>query len=246
MEKPAWMDQLPSDLQNHEGLTKYQTIGELGKAYIETEGKVTESSKTVEELNGKLGTMIPKLGDNPTPEEVNNFHNAVGRPEKMDGYEFARPTNLPEGITISDDVENAFRAKFHELGVSKKAGQELYNYYMQFWIGGLQADQEARKTAIEEGIKSLEADWGARDSEQYKANLTFMDRAVAKFGGPELQKHLDDTGMGNNPTLIKTFVQIGKAMSDDTLSLGGGGGGEVELGPDGRPLFEYPNSPDMK
>ena len=239
MEKPAWMDQLPSDLQEHEGLTQFATIGDMGKAFIDRDGKLTEAT-------GKLGNSIPKLGDNPTPEEVNKFHNAVGRPEKVDGYEFARPTNLPEGIAISDDVENAFRSKFHELGISKKAGQELYNYYMQFWTGGLEADGEARKTAVEEGIKSLEAEWGARDTEQYKANVTLMDRAVERFGGAELKKHMDDTGMGNNPLFIKTFVQIGKAMSEDTLSLGGGGAGEIKLGPDGRPLFDYPNSPDMK
>jgi len=246
MEKPAWAAQLPTDLQENEGLTKYQTIGELGKAYLDSEGKVAESSKTVTELNAKLGNAIPKLGDNPTPEEVNTYYKAVGRPEKVDGYEFARPTNLPEGITISDDVENAFRAKFHELGVSKKAGQELYNYYMQFWTGGLAADGEARKAAVEEGIKSLEAEWGVRDSEQYKANMTLMDRAVAKFGGADLKKHMDDTGMGNHPLFIKTFVQIGKAMSEDTLALGSGGGGDINRGPDGRPLFDYPNSPSMK
>ena len=246
MEKPAWMDQLPTDQQSNESLAQFPTIGDMGKAFIERDGKLTEANTNIEGLNGKLGNAIPKLGDNPTPEEVTNFHNAVGRPEKADGYEFARPTNLPEGVEISDDVENAFRAKFHELGVSKKAGAELYNYYMQFWTGGLQADTDARKTAVEDGIKSLETDWGARDSEQYKGNMLLMDKAVEKFGGAEFKKYLDDTGKGNDPLFIKTFVQIGKAMSEDTLVLGGPGGGDIKRGADGRPIFEYPSSPDMK
>jgi len=117
---------------------------------------------------------------------------------------------------------------------------------MQFWLGGLQADTDARKVAVEDGIKSLETDWGARDSEQYKGNMLLMDKAVEKFGGAEFKKYLDDTGKGNDPLFIKTFVQIGKAMSEDTLALGGTGAGDIKRGADGRPIFDYPSSPDMK
>lgn len=233
----GWRAELPDPLKQHEAFLPYKTKNELWNGHIDTVTKLKETE-------GKLANSIPKLGENPTEEEVSSFRKAVGIPETPDGYEFVRP-DLPEGIEVSKEIESAFRSKFHDLGIPAQAGKELYNYYMNFWLGALKADGEAKMQAVEEGIANLEKEWGSRDSEQYKANMTLMGRAVDKFGGGDLKKYLDDTGLGNHPLFVKTFVQIGKAMSEDTLVTGGGTGGDIKRGPDGRPLFEYPNSPDM-
>ena len=37
------------------------------------------------------------------------------------------------------------------------------------------------------------------------------------FGTPELKTYLNDTGLGNHPDLVKAFVKIGKAMSEDGM-----------------------------
>jgi len=39
-QRPAWMAQLPKDLQEDDTLTRFKTIGEIGKAYRELEGKL--------------------------------------------------------------------------------------------------------------------------------------------------------------------------------------------------------------
>ncbi|MEC7472463.1 MAG: hypothetical protein VX946_03765 [Pseudomonadota bacterium] len=46
-------------------------------------------------------------------------------------------------------------------------------------------------------------------------------KAIEKFGSPELRQVLNDSGLGNHPELVKFCHRIGKAISDDSLVLGG-------------------------
>ena len=38
---------------------------------------------------------------------------------------------------------------------------------------------------------------------------------VVEFGGEDLTKYLDDTGLGNHPDLIKTFIKMSDAVRED-------------------------------
>ncbi|MEI6907818.1 peptidase, partial [Klebsiella pneumoniae] len=44
------------------------------------------------------------------------------------------------------------------------------------------------------------------------------------FGTPELKEYLNGTGLGNHPELVKAFIKVGKAMSEDGMVTGKEGG----------------------
>ena len=52
------------------------------------------------------------------------------------------------------------------------------------------------------------------------SNLSAAQRALAQFGTPELKEYLEGTGLGNHPELVKAFVKVGKAMSEDGVVTG--------------------------
>ena len=241
MEKPAWTEQLPSNLTENESLTQFQTIGDLGNAFIEREGKLAESKTSNDDLTAKLGNSIPKIGDNPTAEELTAYYKAIGRPDDINGYDIQKP-ELPEGLPYSDEVVGQFKTTAHTLGLTEGQAQGLFKWYMDGTVGAHKADAESRATKRTEAETALKTEYGVN----YDANLALMNRAVEKFGGEEFKKHMDDTGLGNNPMIIKTFVNIGKAMSEDTLILGDKGAEDLKRGPDGRVVFDYPASPEMK
>ncbi|MDO9534781.1 MAG: hypothetical protein Q7J85_05495 [Bacillota bacterium] len=241
MEQPTWMDQLPGDLQGNEGLTQFATIGDMGKAFIEREGKLAESKTSFDDLTVKLGNSIPKIGDNPTAEETAAYFKAIGRPDDINGYKIQKP-ELPEGMPYSDAVVDQFKTTAHTLGLTQQQAEGLYKWFMDGSIGAHAVDKETRAANLEKASTGLKNEWGG----EYSKNIELMGRAVQKFGGDEFKKYMDDTGMGNDPVLIKTFYNIGKAMSEDTLILGDRGAKDVQRGVDGRPLFDYPASPEMK
>lgn len=68
------------------------------------------------------------------------------------------------------------------------------------------------------------ADWGTATKEdkeiggeKFEANLTRAKQAMDKFATPELREFLETSGMGNHPELIRVFVKVGAAMSEDSL-----------------------------
>ena len=66
--------------------------------------------------------------------------------------------------------------------------------------------------------------------EGFGENTELAKRVLAKFGSDTFKKVLNETGLGNHPELLRVFVRIGKAMSEDTLVLPGKhAGGERRL-----------------
>ena len=241
MEKPAWAEQLPGDLQGNESLTQFQTVGDLGSAFIEREGKLADSKKSNDDLSVKLGNSIPKLGDNPTAEAVNAYHKAVGRPDDINGYDLQKP-ELPEGLPYSDETVGAYKSAAHAAGLTSVQAKGLFDWYMNGTVTAHKAEMEKRATARTEAETALKTEYGS----EYDANLVLMKRAVDKFGDEGFKQYMDDSGFGNDPRMIKLFVNIAKAMSEDTLILGNPGASEPQRGPDGRVVFDYPASPEMK
>jgi len=230
----GWRAQLPDDLKGNEAFTKFEKIGDFASDYLATKGSVTD-------LEGKLGNSIPKLSENATDEERATYFNTLGRPETVDKYELKRP-EIPEGMPYSEDIEKGFKGASHALGLSQHQMQGLFDWYMGGSTEAFKADGIARKTAYDAGIEALKKEQGDKFPEYVKT----MERAVEAFGGVEFKKFMDDSGLGNNPAIVKTFYNIGKAMSEDTLHSGNIDEIQRETGSDGKPVLEYPNSPELK
>ena len=62
-------------------------------------------------------------------------------------------------------------------------------------------------------------------------------KALETFGTPELRTLLNESGMGNNPEVIRAFYRVGKAISEDKFVSGKATPADAN---DARSL--YPNS----
>jgi hypothetical protein len=59
------------------------------------------------------------------------------------------------------------------------------------------------------------------------STVQFAKAALAKFGNEGLMEVLNETGLGNNPEMVRFVANIGKAMEDDSfVSSAGGKAGE--------------------
>ena len=84
-------------------------------------------------------------------------------------------------------------------------------------LQGLQKQQEEQKRA-------QTAAW-ARQTQQelgpsWQEQVSKAVRAADVFGGSELRQLLEETGLGNHPVIVRTFIGIGKRMSEDITSAG--------------------------
>lgn len=139
-------------------------------------------------------------------------------PVVPDKYEFA-PI---EGVTFDDKQLETASAVFKELGLTQDQASKLT---------GMQA--EMRKAAdakiVADYAASQEAFRKASETDKeyggtaFKENVALAKKALDRFGTPELRTALDELGVGSHPEVVRAFVRIGKAMSEDGLTLGQSG-----------------------
>ncbi|MES3425220.1 peptidase [Enterobacter hormaechei] len=147
----------------------------------------------------------PADGDKPEDEEQKQ----EGAPEK---YEFT----AGEGVELDADALKDFEPVARDLNLTNEQAQKLVDAYPKILAGVQQRQAEAWQKQTEGWAETVKADKEI-GGDKLTANLSAAQRAFDQFGTPELKEYLNATGLGNHPDLVKTFVKIGKAMSEDGM-----------------------------
>jgi hypothetical protein len=178
---------------------KYKTVGELAKGYSEAQ-----------KLIGAKGVIVP--GEKATPEELDKFYNALGRPAKPEEYKFSPVENLHPELKMSPETELGFKALMHKHGISAKQADGLYREYFGLISQSLSKRDEQMLASKQEAEKKLRSEWLG----DYDGNLAKVKGLIAKHGG----KAEDFGELGNNPAVLRVLANIAKKFSEDTFVKG--------------------------
>lgn len=151
----------------------------------------------------------PADGDKPADKPDDKEQKAEGAPEK---YEF----KAGEGVELDTEALKDFEPVARELNLTNEQAQKLVDAYPKILAGVQQRQAEAWQKQTEGWAETVKADKEI-GGDKLTANLSAAQRALDQFGTPELKEYLNATGLGNHPDLVKTFVKIGKAMSEDGM-----------------------------
>lgn len=132
-----------------------------------------------------------------------------GAPEK---YEFT----AGEGVDLDTEALKDFEPVARDLNLTNEQAQKLVDAYPKILAGVQQRQAEAWQAQTEQWASDVKADKEI-GGDKLTTNLSAAQRALDLFGTPELKEYLNTTGLGNHPDLVKTFVKIGKAMSEDGM-----------------------------
>lgn len=217
---PAWIAQLPENLKANEVFTKHKTIGDLGKAHLDVLGKIKELDGVSEKARGletKLSNSVPKLGQNPTDAEKAAFYTAIGRPDAPDKYELPQPA---DGVTINEPLKKWFVDTAYGVGLTNSQAKVLFEGYNNVINGLLTSETESRKKETDAAMEKLKTDLG----DKFKPSMEMASRFWKKVANSELEAFLNETGVGNHPTLIKFIINTAKLMGEDVSPPGTSGG----------------------
>ncbi len=140
-------------------------------------------------------------------------------PEKYD-------LKLPEGALLKAETVERAASTAKKLGLPQEGASEVLTFVdaeVKAYRESLEAEHTVR---VDKWLTDSKADKeiSGETGDQFDANVELARRAFKQFGGDELVKVMNDTGYGNHPLLVKTFMRIGKAMADDKLEMGNHGG----------------------
>ena len=152
----------------------------------------------------------PADGDKPADKPDDKEQKQEGAPEK---YEF-KPA---EGQELDTAALEQFEPIARELNLSNEQAQKMVDLYGTKILPMVQQQQaDAWQTTTEQWAADVKADKEI-GGDKLTANLSAAQRALDLFGSPALKEYLEGTGLGNHPELVKTFIKIGKAMSEDGM-----------------------------
>ncbi|MCI1184663.1 peptidase [Escherichia coli] len=150
----------------------------------------------------------PADGDKPA-EKAEKNQKQEGAPEK---YEF----QAGEGVELDTEALKDFEPVARDLNLTNEQAQKLVDAYPKILAGVQQRQAEAWQAQTEQWAADVKADKEI-GGDKLTTNLSAAQRALDQFGTPELKEYLEGTGLGNHPELVKAFIKIGKAMSEDGM-----------------------------
>lgn len=222
-----WLEQVSAEYRGNELLGGVENVNDLTGKYIETAGKLEHA--------------IFKPGEDATADELKDYRTKMGIPEAPEGYEIKRPENLPEGLPYDEALEASAKEVFHKAGMSGEAAQSVMDFYNNMVIEAYtQMETDAEQARVDTKA-ALEKDWG----EEMKPNVQLAERVMEKFGSEDFKLRLEESGLIYDPAIYRTFVAIGKTMSEDSLmkSAEAGVSTGMERTRDGTPMLKFKDMP---
>ena len=168
-------------------------------------------------------TSAPASGDGTAAPPVD----VLGAPPAGDGGTPPAPVAPPadvvydfkfaDGVPVDDAFKSDMTAWAKEHKLDPKAAQGAADLAAKYG--------ESMAEKFTNDMVNLRNEWAtqARADKEYggdnfDANLAGANKALQQFGSLELIKVLKDTGLGNNPEVIRLFHNINKTISQDSVA----------------------------
>jgi hypothetical protein len=194
-----WYETLNPDLKANPSITKFNSVEDLGKSYVELQKSL-----------GKDKVVLPT--DKSTPEEWKAFYRKIGAPEKAEEYDVS-DEDMPEQFRLDAAAKAEFRQKMHEAGLPKKHFEAAWKYYKDSTLRRINQETESIKNMRGSAETELRKEWGSA----YEAKVGGAQKVINKFFEgknirPEFKVLANDLGF------IKAMSEIAEGMSEDVIA----------------------------
>lgn len=184
---------------------KAVNVEELGKGY-----------KNLEKLLGSHDRiMLPKSDPNEDRETWQKEVFSKLAPETPDAYEFKEP-ELPQGMSYDSDLEKSFRQTAHANGIHPVQAQALYDQFVKTQVERHAQYEKMRQDHRAELESALMREYGNK----YEGAVKSAKKTMQTYADDDFRQYLDETGLGNDPRMVRFLMRVGKEMSGETKLVG--------------------------
>jgi len=202
--------------------------------YVKTKGwsDPEETIKSYRELESKSSNKEFKLPEKDAkPEELDQFYNQLGRPEKPEGYDFKLDDKIPDSFPYEEKTASEFKSIAHEARLTADQAQKLHDWYVGSSAGAFQESLKSTADKVTKAHEEIVKNFGDPEGEKYKRHMELADRAVREISDPKdrgaLRQELIDMGAilpdGKvmAPKLILALSRVGESLfSEDKVYSG--------------------------
>jgi hypothetical protein len=181
---------------------KYKTADEFYKGY-----------RNLIETVGKKGVIVPD--DKSKPEDVEKFYNAIGRPEKPEGYKISPIENVHPSIEITPESIAGYQMLAHKYGLTQKQADGLNRDYLSVMSKAAEENERLEKEAVANAQEKLQKEWGSK----FEAKRDAIANAIINAGGQEALDAMGGVnGYGNNPVVLRALGNLVAMIGEDSMN----------------------------
>ena len=193
---------IPEAYKEEKSLHNFSNMDDFVKSYLHSQ-----------KLVGSEKISVPNKYA--TDQDWKEVYKKLGTPENADGYKY----DLPEDHRIEDDVLKSFSNEAVKLGLLPHQAQGIMKYYNDVINEGMNDQAAQMKVSQEESAKELRKEYGATFDRQIQSAKNLAHSTLGKeFVTDTLLQ--DGSRLGDNPTLIKAFVNLANKLSEDVMVKG--------------------------
>lgn len=198
-----WQDVMSDgDEKIKAALSRYGSPKDVAKALREGQVKLSERNK------------ITKPDENATEEELKTWRDAMGIPEKPEGYKISEIV----GSEISETDKpfyDQFAKAMHDAHASPDVVKAALGVYQDMQAKNEAYLEEVNKQDAQECEEVLREDYGRNFTDNKARALTYMEKTFGKEAAEVITKAVGNDGRQiiNNPDIMRQFVNM--ALEDN-------------------------------
>jgi hypothetical protein len=187
-----WKDSLPEDLKADPSLSSIMDIQSLAKSYVHGQKMI-----------GRDKIIIPDKFA--TDEDWSKVYQKLGLPDSPDKYEFKAPEGMDE------DFVKGFKELAVKNGILPRQADKLFEFYNSHVEKVISTNEIENKKFYEESVNGLKKEWG----QAYERKLQAASGLFNQIADEDSKKVFNESGIGNNPVVIKMFAKLAEQMGED-------------------------------
>ena len=200
-----FQDLIPESFKEEKSLQNFNNMEDFVKSYLHAQ-KLVGSNK------------IPVPNKHATEDDWKEVYDKLGRPESPDGYKYSFKED-----EVNQDQLKAFNQTAHKIGLLPQQAEALIKYYNDM---NTQENASLEEKADEIQFKveqTLKEEYGPKYNKLIEDAKVLASNTLGEdFLNSTILK--DGSRLGDNPQIIKMFVDLSEKLSEDQLVQGDGVG----------------------
>ncbi len=169
-------------------------------------------NEIIEQQNGEENEVEPIVMQENEQEETLSEEEV--KPEEREQVQYDAFV-MPEGLVNSEELSSEFVELAHSMELPQESAQQLVNLAAKQMQSHIAEQAQQWADTRKEWVAQIKADpklGGTKINE----TLERAQRSLRTFGTPELTSVFEDSGLGDNPHLIRFLAHLDKTVSEDS------------------------------
>ena len=192
-----WKDSLPQEFRDEPSMAAINNVEALVKSYVHSQ-----------KMLGRGKMSIPD--QNSSDADWAQIYSQLGLPEKFEDYTF----DVPKNSNFEDGFLTKLKEVGHKQGILPRQMKGLVEWYSEANNEAIKTHENQMKAETLENMTKLKTEWG----QAFDQNLNMAKAAIkASNLGETIDRWLDDTGLGDDPNMIRLLSAMGQMLKEDKL-----------------------------